>query len=1038
MIIYGWTIIKHNEEGMPIEVENIGNRLFDIAENLKDGASLSKSRRENKSIRRRIRRRKHRIERVKKLILKYNILTNQEIENLYNNTYDGNIYSLRINGLDKKLTNLDLSRILINMVKKRGYKSNVELDEEAKDEDGKVLTNTKDNKKIMKEKGYRSISEMYLQDSKFKKFLPNNIVINKIRNTTGKYESTVLRSQIREEIMLILNKQKQLNPLISSSFIKEYLEIFDSQRAYDEGTQKRYSTKQIDKMLGKCIYEKKNRAVKASYSYEYFDLLKQLNNIIIEKTIIKNEFKKTERRKFTKEERKKLINLAKYQSIIRYYDIRQELELSEYERFVNIKYSSISEFSNSINRSAEQKEKIEGFPAYFKIKQMLYYIDSNIIDSLSINQLNDIAYILTVYKSNEKRIEQFNLKNINLPMNAIQELLKISFNDISYISLEAINKLIPLLEDGFTYNEALEKVYPIISTNISNLNNEILNPVCRRAISQSIKVIKAITLNYGKPDSINIIFNYNLGQNKINRNNIKKIKQENLLKTSKIKEELISLEIEPTGKNILKYKLWKEQSNYCIYSGKRIDLKDLFTDKVKVDYIIPFYMCFDDTYKNKILAFSDEIEQKKDLLPYLYILNSKKDIKEYETRVEMLIREYSKKIRLLKSNITKNEIISWRNRNIQDKQYLSKWIINYLNENIEFQECEMYNKKILTISPNLVSYIRRKLEIANDVPTSLVVSTVSHELLSQIILYNKNYYINKTAFPFPWSNFQNSLKKLPYIHVSRSPRRKAKGSAHDETLRSMKICKDSIKSISRIPIKKLKLNSNGEINGFSTESRKNDLNLYNSLKEKLEMSGGEGSNAFISTFYRVKNDKTLGLPVNKVKVEANTKLPVILKNNTIATNGTIIRLDIFKVKDIGFYFIPIYVADTIKKKLPRKACLSQKPYKDWTIMNDNNFIFSIYPRDLIYIKSKEPIKLHSIDDESEISVNETFAYYIRADISSATISISNENNKYIAKIGIKTLIDLKKYDVDILGNYHEIKIPQKRLNFNINNNNKKY
>lgn len=1038
MILYGWTIIKHNEEGMPVEVENVGNRLFDIAENLKDGTSLSKSRRENKSIRRRIRRRKHRIERVKKLILKYNILTNQEIENLYNPTYDGNIYRLRINGLDKKLSNLDLSRILINMVKKRGYKSNVELDEETKDEDGKVLTATKDNKKIMKEKGYRSISEMYLQDSKFKRFLPNNIVINKIRNTTGKYESTVLRSQIREEIMLILNKQNQLNPLISSSFIKEYFEIFDSQRNYDEGTQKRYSTKQIDKMLGKCIYEKKNRAVKASYSYEYFDLLKQLNNIIIEKTIIKNGFKKTERRKFTKEEIKKLINLAKYQSIIRYYDIRQELELSEYERFVNIKYSSISEFSTSINRSAEQKEKIEGFPAYFKIKQTLYYNNPNIIEKLSISQLNDIAYILTVYKSNEKRIEQFNFKNINLPMNVIQDLLKISFNDISYISLEAINKLIPLLENGFTYNEALDKVYPTISTNISNLNSEILNPVCRRAISQSIKVIKAITLNYGKPDSINIMFNCNLGQSKINRNNIKKIKQENLLKTSKIKEELISLEIKQTGKNILKYKLWKEQSNYCIYSGKRIDIKELFTDKVKVDYIIPFYMCFDDTYKNKILAFSNEIEQKKDLLPYVYILNSQKDVKEYETRVEMLIREYSKKIRLLKSNITKNEIISWRNRNIQDKQYLSKWIINYLNKNIEFQECEMYNKKILTISPNLVSYIRRKLKIENNVPTSLVVSTVSHELLRQIILYNKNYYINKTAFPFPWSNFQNNLKNLPYIHVSRSPRRKAKGSAHDETLRSIKICKDSIKSISRIPIKKLKLNSNGEINGFSAESRKNDLNLYNSLKEKLEISGGEGSNAFITTFYRVKTDQTLGLPVNKVKVEANTKLPVILKNNTIATNGTIIRLDIFKVKDRGFYFIPIYVADTIKKELPRKACLSQKPYKDWAIMNDNNFIFSIYPKDLIYIKSKEPIRLRSINDESEISVNETFAYYIRADISSATINISNEDNKYIAKIGIKTLIDLKKYDVDILGNYHKIKIPQKRMSFNINNNNKKY
>lgn len=974
----GWAVIEHNEDGEPIKLENMGVRMFEISENLKDGLSLSKAPRETRSIRRRIRRRKHRIERLKYLIVNSNMLTQEEVNNLYNSTNLENIYLLRVRALSEKISNTDLTRILINLMKKRGYKSNVELEDYAKDEDGKVLTATKENQKIMKEKGYSTVAEMYLKDKKFKMILPDGTIIYKIRNTTGNYSSTVLRNQIREELIRILIKQQELNDLVTNDFVQKCLEIFDSQRPYDEGPGLRYSTTQVDKMLGKCIFEKQeNRAVKASYSFEYFDFLKQLNNIIIEKTIITSNNKTTQKRKLSKEERQKIIKLAKYQSQIRYYDIRQELQLSDYERFCNLEYSSISEFSDSINKLAERKPKLEGFTAYFRIKQALYYVDNTLIERLSNEELDEIAYILTVYKSNERRLEQFEICNLHLPANAIQELLKISFIEIAYLSLKAIKKITPYLEEGYTYNSALEQAYPSFETSLCNINSEILNPVCRRAISQSIKVLKAIVNQYGKPDLINIEFSNELGKGKSEREKIKKQKQENLGKTSRIKEELQAQGIEnPTGTEITKYKLWKEQTNYCMYSGKKIDIEQVFSSETQINYIIPFWMCFDDTYKNKILTFTSEVKQKQDLMPYQYIQKMRRDTEEYETRISMLIRVYSKKNRLVKKNITKEEMIKWRNRNIEDTQYIAKWITNYIRRNIQFVECSKYNNKVLIISSNLTSYINRKLDISNKIIIgnqkhaldALVTATVSKELLNKIIIYSRENTEN-SQFPIPWENFKQDMNNLPPIFVSRAPKRKVTGQAHDETIRRMQICGKEIKCISRTDIKKLKLNSEGEIENFSKNSKNTDKVLYNALKEEIKENGGNATRSFIKQFYKPKKDKTPGLPVKKVKLESKTRLPIKLKNQAIATNGSIIRLDVFKVENEGYYYVPIYVSDTVLPKLPNKACASSKPYEEWPEMREEDFIFSLYSRDLIYIKNKSPMNLHPTDGKRKHSNN---------------------------------------------------------------------
>ena len=205
-------------------------------------------------------------------------------------------------------------------------------------------------------------------------------------------------------------------------------------------------------------------------------------------------------------------------------------------------------------------------------------------------------------------------------------------------------------------------------------------------------------------------------------------------------------------------------------------------------------------------------------------------------------------------------------------------------------------------------------------------------------------------------------------------------------------------------------------------------------KEQLIKYNGNGKDAFKKEFYKPRRNGSKGPLVKKVQIETNMTLGIEFeKIKAIAGNGDNIRIDVFYVKNEGYYFVPIYIIDTVKKELPNKACVSEKKYFEWKKMKEENFIFSLYKNDLVYIKRKNDIKLNSTNkNENSIKTKELFAYYDKSSISSASITIRTHDNNYIqTSLGIKKLLEFKKYDVDILGNYHEVKIPEKRKKFNI-------
>ncbi len=143
-----------------------------------------------------------------------------------------------------------------------------------------------------------------------------------------------------------------------------------------------------------------------------------------------------------------------------------------------------------------------------------------------------------------------------------------------------------------------------------------------------------------------------------------------------------------------------------------------------------------------------------------------------------------------------------------------------------------------------------------------------------------------------------------------------------------------------------------------------------------------------------------------------------------------IHVDVFYVEDEGYYYVPIYTVDVIKGELPDKAVVAQKLHSEWKVMDDKDFLFSMYPNDLLYIESRKGMKLKTKKGSSkqeEIVRKAGLYYFKKLNIATNALFIITHDNSYEQpSLGGKTLSCLKKYTVDTLGNYSEVSPPEKR------------
>ena len=212
---------------------------------------------------------------------------------------------------------------------------------------------------------------------------------------------------------------------------------------------------------------------------------------------------------------------------------------------------------------------------------------------------------------------------------------------------------------------------------------DITSPVVKRSNqSRQSKVVNEIIKRHGSPAAVNIELAREMSKSFKDRKRIEKEQNDNAAQNQRIYDEIKDTfhVAQPSGQDIVKYKLWQEQDCKCVYTGQPIKAENLFVPGYyEVDHIIPYSISFDDSYTNKVLVLTKANRDKGNRIPMQYVA----DKEEYEIRVNTLIKNRAKREKLLKPILTEEDMGEMKQRSLQDTQFYYE-IYDELHQGLPF------------------------------------------------------------------------------------------------------------------------------------------------------------------------------------------------------------------------------------------------------------------------------------------------------------------------------------------------------------------
>lgn len=701
-------------------VEHASSRIFPAA-----NADNNVERRSARGGRRLIRRKKHRLKRVEDLFEKYNIDTDFSNLNL-------NPYQLRVKGLNEQLSNEELFAILKNIAKRRGisYLDDAEDDSVGSSDYAKAID---ENRKLLKK---QTPGEIQLKRLEKYGQLRGNFTI---QDENGEYHRLInvfSTSDYVKEARRILETQSYYNKFITESFVEDYIKILQGKRKYyvgpgNEKSRTDYGIYRTDGetldnlfgiLIGKCgFYPEEYRAAKASYTAQEYNFLNDLNNLTVP----------TETKKLSTEQKYQLVDFAKTASTLEAAKL-----LKEIAKLVGCQVEEIKGY----RLDNKDKPDLHTFEPFRKLKSNLTTIA---VENLSITTLDTLAHILTLNTEREGIEEaiQKELPNI-FSDEQITEIIAVRKKNSQIFgkgwhsfSIKLMKELIPELyetsEEQMTILIRLKKVKT--NSKITNrtkyineqeVTDEIYNPVVSKSIRQTVKIINAAIKKYGAFDQIVIEMPRESNEEDerkfiadLQKSNAKEkddaMKQAALLYNGKA--ELPHGVFHGHKELATKIRLWYQQGERCLYSGKHIDIHDLIHNQhmFEIDHVLPLSLSFDDSLANKVLVYSWANQEKGQRTPFQALPQmasawSFRELRDYISKQKGI----SKKKRdylLTEQDINKVEVKQkFIERNLVDTRYVSRVVLNTLQDALKVMNKET---KISVIRGQFTSQLRRQWRI---------------------------------------------------------------------------------------------------------------------------------------------------------------------------------------------------------------------------------------------------------------------------------------------------------------------------------------
>lgn len=650
-------------------------------------------------------------------------------------------YRLRSKGLDKQLTLFEIGRVLFHLNQRRGYHSNRKSGDPS--EDKKVGKEADALEKDVFGNDCWTLGEYLYKIISKREKTKNENEIERIR------QRYTFRKTYLKEFNLLWEEQKKYYPNILTDPLKKQIQI---ETIYYQRPVKSPKPK-------RCEFEPHSYTCKkANWHARWYVLYQNVNNI-------KTEIIGREPKPLTEDQRKIALKFFSQNEKVKFSDLKKHIGLT---KDVQLNYEE---------GGKNKQMKGDGFLA--DVRDIFRGdVWDNYDEDVQRKTINAFAYF------NDPELVKYLKTRFNFDDKQIDKALKIPIPEgrMPY-SMIALKKMNSYLQKGKLQYEALSLAYPEDDQTVIKPVGQVIsvpeteNHVVLKALYELKKTVNSIIAEYGKPGRIHIEMARDINKSPEERDRIKrKIKDaedENAQRWDELKALITEnqLNIRPDKKTLLKYKLWKEAKEKCVFCGVYIHPKNLFEPNIQIEHILPRSRSFDNSYANKTIAHSKCNYLKDKYTPYEVYNNRPEDYRQLLKWVYESDMSKQKINRFLQENLDETEALD---RNLNDTRHANKAAFKMLRQigcpisgikamfTSTIRELWDFNKIL-----NPFANIKNRFDNRHHAIDAIIVALADEKLISNLKKHFENPHLHK--FELPNGFWDQAKKYVEKINVSYRP-----------------------------------------------------------------------------------------------------------------------------------------------------------------------------------------------------------------------------------------------------------------------------
>lgn len=715
----GWAAVKLDAENAPSNVVDMGVRIFsdgrEPAANGRVGDSLAVARRQARGARRNRDRKNARVRHIIALLVEFGLISENKEDR--KDIYKINPYFARSEAAINEVDKNTLARAILHISKRRGYKSNRKGGDDEKEAKQTL-------QKIGLLQNYLDKNKITLGQFLFEKIKEGDHIRFRGEESIKVDGDEIFIYPSRKMYENELKQIKKVQSILTDEQWEQIIDVIISQRPLKK------------QEVGHCEFEKdEERADKSLPISHLFRIVSEVENLRYSLDGVTYEIED--------ENKDLLIDTLRKQKSIAFSKIKTLLNISKVAAF-NLESKSRNKLLGS-NADVDMAKIFKefsldwfklGHTAQNKIVQTILdgETDDKIFQELKeLNSTQELGLTKELIKSCSKT--SFPTGKVNLSVKAMLKLTGLMMQK-HIMSWEAATEIYgshsnfnheneEVLSELSYYGEILKKyTVTIRKAGITNPDEvefgRITNPTVHVALNQIRVLVNALIKRFGHPTEIHVELTRDLKNGRKKIAEINKIIAANKKNNDSWKEEYEGLFPGRTMSynDLLKRRLWEElrESNTNgdadsiartdVYTGKNISLRQLYSEEIEVEHILPFSKTYDNSMANKTITFSAENRRKGNRAPAEYIVPGTNDFDEMIKRASKLPNNkrwrFNKDVWSTLEKECKKSGGSFLDRQLVDTQYLSRVTAQYLKPIVR------KSSDILPVNGKVTALLRNK------------------------------------------------------------------------------------------------------------------------------------------------------------------------------------------------------------------------------------------------------------------------------------------------------------------------------------------